>query len=241
MRSAELTLTGQAARAHLPSSQGELEAWVRKHEGVKDWLRQNGEQANWLIGQNWPGPEAAAYTCISLGGLMAIGDALRRRSPTLSASTHTLCELLWRRAALQPTHLPGHLPAHPPPIYPRTYRHLTGTFGLCTVDPAWSALLAAQESSQPISFTTSAVAVASDDPACFPDGVRPSEAPSNLLAWRATRCSARHALPISTPCPSVTLPLDLPAFPICTWRRAATACGSRLAPASSVRDCLSNH
>ena len=71
----------------------------------------------------------------SLGGLLAIGDAMRRRSSSFSASTHRLCESLWRRAMLQP-------PA------PLAYRHLTGVFGLCAVDPAWTALLAARPGSE---------------------------------------------------------------------------------------------
>ena len=98
LRTAELTQCrmNQGSTLGLPSGK-ELEAWVQRNEAVKDWLLRHGEMVNWLIKHGWSGTEAAMYTCVSLGGVMTIGDALRRRSDQFSASTHALCESLWKR------------------------------------------------------------------------------------------------------------------------------------------------
>ena len=83
-------------------SLAEREAWVRQNEGTRAWVRRHHEVVDWLTSHGWSGEEGAAYVCVSLGGLLAIGDAMRRRSSSFSASTHRLCESLWRRAMLQP-------------------------------------------------------------------------------------------------------------------------------------------
>ena len=159
LRATELALCQERGLAHgVGSTKDEREAWVQKNESFKTFAMRQQTMIQYLCSEaGWVPEEAEAYACVSLGGLMAVGEELRRCKDSFAASTHLLCESLWRRAARGVD------------VNVTTYRHLSGAFGLLEADPGWSRLLSLGPDTEPgtVSFVTSALTIATDDDKCF--------------------------------------------------------------------------
>ena len=167
LRAAELALCQQRGLAHgVGGTKDEREAWVQKNEGHKTFAARQQLMVRYLRYEaEWPPEEAEAYACVSLGGLMALGEELRRCKDSFAASTHLLCESLWRRGRRAAQGATGSDEGG----FVATYRHLSGIFGLLEADPGWSQLLSLDSDTEPgaVSFVTSALTIATDDDQCF--------------------------------------------------------------------------
>lgn len=146
LRFEELRLTHQLAK-------GETETSVLKRDSPLSWAERNSSMVSWLREvAGWSEEQAIAYTCISLGGQMAIAQALRDGSDRFRASQHLLMSVLSERGLAE--------------LAPPTYRHLSGNFSLSAIDAGWEALLK-PDVAPGFSFTTSSLTICSDDPQCF--------------------------------------------------------------------------
>ena len=148
LRFDELRLTGQLER-------GDSEASVQKRDAPLQWAERNQPTVAWQRENGgWSEEQSIAYTCVALGGQMAMAQALRDGVDRYACSVRLIQSVLRSRAAASVGSAP------------LTYRHLSGRFSLTASDPAWSTLL--EPGAKPgCSFTTSAVTIASDDPRCF--------------------------------------------------------------------------
>ena len=112
---------------------------------------------DWMVQAGWPPTQAAAVMLVTSSGPMALARGVRNHSPTFAASSYALSEALWARARAIRS------PAPP------AFASLRGTFGLVSADECWLQLLADDAAPGRTSFTTTAVVLASSDPATFPD------------------------------------------------------------------------
>lgn len=149
LRFDELRLTGQLEH-------GDTEASVQKRDAPRLWVERNQPTIAWQRENGWSEEQSTAYTCVALGGQMAVATALRDDIVRYPSSVRLINSVLGSRAAASLASTSA----------PLTFRHLSGRFSLAATDPAWSTLL--QPGVKPgCSFTTSAVTIASDDPRCF--------------------------------------------------------------------------
>ena len=73
---------------------GETEATIRKTSGPKAWAARNQATVAWQREAGWPEEQATAYTCVALGGQMALATAppQHRRSPVVDATRVAGCD-----------------------------------------------------------------------------------------------------------------------------------------------------
>lgn len=147
LRYDELRLTGQLVR-------GDSEGSVQKRDAPVHWAERNQPTITWQRANGWSEEQSIAYTCVALGGPMAMAQALRDGVGRYACSLRLMQSILRSRAAASVG------------SSPLCYRHLSGSFSLTASDPAWLTLL--EPGAKPgCSFTTSAVTIATDDPRCF--------------------------------------------------------------------------
>ena len=137
---------------------------------------------DWMVQAGWPPTQAAAVMLVTSSGPMALARGVRNHSPTFAASSYALSEALWARARAIRS------PAPP------AFASLRGTFGLVSADECWLQLLADDAAPVRTSFTTTAVVLASSDPATFPDE-------ESVSAQRPPRRAAVPRLTASPPPP----------------------------------------
>ena len=142
-----------------------------------------------MVQAGWPPTQAAAVMLVTSSGPMALARGVRNHSPTFAASSYALSEALWARARAIRS------PAPP------AFASLRGTFGLVSADECWLQLLADDAAPGRTSFTTTAVVLASSDPATFPDE-------ESVSAQRPPRHAPDPRLTASPPPPQVRVPLQ---------------------------------